>query len=232
MTPSTLLLYVALILMAVSLWGYLVKDAKTITGIMPAQTAQPFAASSLEGGGTSSNFAYSIWIMVNDWNYRYGEPKILFTRGTGTNAGCPTVALGSNLNNLQISLSLFGAQGRPGPVQRIVVPDVPLQRWVNLTVSVQGRAMDVYIDGKLVRTALLEGVVNVSPNSGVVVTPNGGFSGNTAKFKYYNEAIDPQEAWSIYSSGYGGNWLTQLIGNYAVKVSLLKGDTEESSLIL
>jgi hypothetical protein len=258
MTAGTVLLYVALVLLAYTLWGYMWKDVHTMTGTVAGQSAQQIAANALDGGGSSSNFAYSIWINVGDWNYRYGEPKIIFTRTFGSaNVGpvtttgktgsgsastsannddgnpCPMVALGSSVNNLQISMNLFGDNGGPDVVQRIMVPDIPLQVWVNLTISVQGQALDVYINGKLVRTALLEGVVHVPTSAGVAITPNGGFSGWTAQFKYYNTAIDPQEAWSIYEKGYsGGNWLTNLIGNYAVKVALMKDDAEESSLTL
>ena len=53
--------------------------------------------------------------------------------------------------------------------------NVPLQKWVNLIISLYGRTLDVYIDGKLVRTCVLPGVAQVNPDADILVTPMGGF---------------------------------------------------------
>ena len=94
------------------------------------------------------------------------------------------------------------------------VPNVPLQRWVNLIVSVYGRSLDVYIDGKLVRTCVLENTAFVDPKAGVYVTPDGGFAGWTSNFQYFNDAVNPQQAWNIYKNGYGGSLLGDLFNKY------------------
>ena len=75
-----------------------------------------------------------------------------------------------------------------------VVKNFPLQKWVNLIVSVYGRTLDIYIDGKLVRTCILPGVAKVNAKANIVVTPNGGFNGWTSNFKYWAHASNPQEA--------------------------------------
>jgi hypothetical protein len=94
--------------------------------------------------------------------------------------------------------------------------------------------LDVYLDGKLVRTCVLEGVVNVSNagTSNVYVTPKGGFSGWTSKFQYYANSTDPQTAWNIYQKGYGASMLSNIFGKYQVKISLLENQTESSSVTL
>jgi len=108
------------------------------------------------------------------------------------------------------------------------VSNVPLQKWVNLIISAYGRSLDVYIDGKLVRTCVLPGVAKVDPSTDVFITPNGGFSGWTSVFQYWPQSCDPQKAWNIYKKGYGGSMLGNL-GKYSIKVSVMEGDTEESS---
>jgi len=207
-------------------------------------------------GTSSSNFAYSIWFYVNDWNYRYGEPKVIYARmgspsisgsGSGSNAvtaiidmqPCPAVFLDPISNNLNVALSVWpgiatdtSTEGTTATTHLCTVPNVPIQKWVNLLISVYGRSLDIYLDGKLVKTCVLPGVANINYNSNVYVTPNGGFSGWTSKFQYYPNSIDPQTAWNIYQQGYGANWLSNIFGKYQIKFSFVNGGTEQSSITI
>jgi hypothetical protein len=169
---------------------------------------------------------------------------------------CPSVILGALENNLIVSLTVFpGLDSEPltstttattssgtgtttgtattgtsnTMIHRCAVANIPIQKWVNLLVSVYGRSMDIYIDGKLVRTCVLPGVANIDSNAPVYITPNGGFSGWTSTFQYFANATDPQTAWNIYEAGYGSSMLSNLFGKYTVKVSLMEGNTEDSS---
>jgi len=114
-------------------------------------------------------------------------------------------------------------------IHRCMVANIPIQKWVNILISTYGRSLDIYIDGKLVRTCVLPGVARIESSTPVYITPNGGFSGWTAKFQYWPESCDPQKAWNIYKAGYGASMLAGLLGKYTVKVSLMEGDVEENS---
>jgi hypothetical protein len=48
------------------------------------------------------------------------------------------------------------------------IEDVPLQRWTNLIISLDNRALDLYLDGKLVRTCVLPGVPKMNPASNIL----------------------------------------------------------------
>tara|TARA_B110001450_G_scaffold256443_2_gene286966 strand:- start:2142 stop:3227 length:1086 start_codon:yes stop_codon:yes gene_type:complete len=109
------------------------------------------------------------------------------------------------------------------------VKNFPLQKWVNLIVSVYGRTLDVYIDGKLVRTCVLPGVVKMTKGEDIYVTPNNGFHGFTSNIIYRPDASNPQEAYNIYSRGYGSAWLNSIFNRYKLKVSLLKDSRETGS---
>ena len=151
-------------------------------------------------------------------------------------APCPSVVLGAVENNILVSLAVYpGLDEIPdntagGTVSTCAIANVPLQRWCNLLVSVYGRTQDLYLDGKLVRTCVLPGVAKIDSGAPVYITPDGGFSGWTSKFQYWADATDPQTAWNIYKAGYGGSLLGNLFGKYTIKLSLMEGDTEESSI--
>jgi hypothetical protein len=242
------------------------------------QTINATSLTSSTTSGNTGNFTYSIWCYIDDWNYRYGEEKVVFGRmvsGSNPLQPCPSVILGALENNLIVSLTVFpGLDSEPltsgtatsatatsgtatsgtatsgttsgtatsgstsgtattttnnTMIYRCAVANIPIQKWVNLLVSVYGRSMDIYIDGKLVRTCVLPGVANIDSNAPVYITPNGGFSGWTSTFQYFPNATDPQTAWNIYEAGYGSSMLSNLFGKYTVKVSLMEGNTEDSS---
>lgn len=253
MSPLSIVFAIIVIIFILMLLRYLFTDPYTLQNMQDGKTSSIVSASSLatNGGVPSSNFAYSSWFYINNWNYRYGEPKVIFGRmgsasgqGQGSVDGvsgldpCPAVVLGAVENNISISLGCYpGINQQPTTpggktvVHTCSVSNVPIQKWVNLVVSVYGRSMDVYIDGKLVRTCLLPGVASVNNSSNIYVTPNGGFDGWTSKIQYYPNSINPQEAWNIYSQGYSSG-LSNLFGSYQIQVALVENGTTQSSVTI
>jgi hypothetical protein len=253
MSPLTIVITIVIIVFILMFLRYFFSDPYTLQNMQDGKTASTIKASSLATNGSSvpsSNFAYSTWFYINNWNYRYGESKVLFgrmgspsTSGKGTIDGvngidpCPAVVLGAVENNISISLGCFpGADEQPTTpggttvVHTCSVSNVPIQKWVNLIVSVYGRSMDIYIDGKLVRTCLLPGIASVDNSADVYVTPNGGFEGWTSKLQYYPNSINPQEAWNIYSQGYS-NWMN-MFNAYQLQISIVENGNTQSSVTI
>jgi hypothetical protein len=230
---------------------YIFSDPYTLQNIQDGKTSSTISASNLATNGSdvpSSNFAYSVWFYVNDWNYRYGEPKVVFGRmgakssdqNNGSVPGvsgldpCPAVVLGAIQNNISVSLGCYpGVDQEPTTpggktvVHTCSIANVPIQKWVNLVISVYGRTMDLYIDGKLVRTCLLPGVASINNNANIYVTPAGGFDGWTSKLQYYPNSINPQQVWNIYTQGYT-NW-SSMFNAYQIQISLLQNGVTQSS---
>ena len=253
MSPLSIVIMILIIVLLVIIWKYVLSDPFTLQSMQNGQTASTIAASSLATNGSnvpSSNFAYSIWFYINDWNYRYGEPKVVFGRmgsksstSTGAISGvsgmdpCPAVILGAIENNVAVTLSCYPGSNQepttPGGntvLHTCSVTNIPIQKWVNLTLSVYGRSMDLYIDGKLVRTCLLPGVANVNNNSNVHVTPAGGFDGWTSKFQYFPNSLNPQEVFNIYTQGYG-SW-SSMLSSYQVQIALIENGQTQSSVTI
>jgi hypothetical protein len=97
-------------------------------------------------------------------------------------------------------------------------------------ISVYGRTLDIYINGKLVRTCVMPGVAVVDSNASLYVTPSGGFSGWTSRLQYFPDSSNPQKAYDIYRKGYGGSMFGNILGgdsaNYGMKVAFMEGDQE------
>lgn len=196
-----------------------------------AKTMQTIDSSDLSTDDTSSvNFSYSIWFYVDDWNYKYGQAKVIFGRLDQNKKPCPSVILAPTQNNINVSLTVYPSSSSSSEIiHSCGVHNIPIQKWVNLSISVYNRSLDIYIDGKLVRTCMLPGVPKIDNSSNVLVTPGGGFSGFTTKLQYWDYAIDPQKAWNIYKLGYGDGFLSFLT-KYQVKVSVLDDGVEETTV--
>lgn len=253
MNALTVVITIVIIVFVLMLLRYIFTDPYTLQNIQDGKTASTISASSLATNGSnvpSSNFAYSVWFYINDWNYRYGEPKVIFGRmgsKSGADQGsitgvsgldpCPAVVLGAVENNISVSLGCYpGIDQQPTTpggntvIHTCSVANVPVQKWVNLVLSVYGRTMDLYIDGKLVRTCLLPGIASINQNSNIYVTPAGGFNGWTSKLQYYPNSLNPQDAWNIYVQGYS-NW-NSMFSAYQVQISLVENGNTQSSVTI
>jgi hypothetical protein len=252
---SIILVIIIIILLYVAL-RYIFSDVNTLTGISSATVMQTIDAATLAtSSANTSNFTYSVWFYIDDWNYQLGTEKIIYGRmGTlsttpsdiKTMDPCPAVTLGAYENNLAVYLACYPSSADStttdpddyvDPTTKAIihtchVANVPIQKWVNLLISAYGRTLDIYLDGKLIQTCLLPGVAEINADAPVYVTPNGGFSGFTAKFQYYPNSTDPQTAWNIYQAGYGASMLSNVFGKYQVKVSVMEGSTEDSSFTI
>lgn len=78
--------------------------------------------------------------------------------------------------------------------------NIPLQKWVNITVSVYQNSLDIFMDGKLSASYNLKGFPQPNKDN-VVVTPNDGFDGYISNTKFFNMAMTPEKAYEIYDEG-------------------------------
>ena len=110
-----------------------------------------------------------------------------------------------------------------------VTSSVPLQKWLYLVVSVDGGTyVDIYLDGKMVKTAILsvpvtgQGASTTSTDiPGIVIGP---FNGYVSTFTNWGYALDPQTVWSYYMKGNGNSLGT----TYGVDMSILKNEETQS----
>lgn len=213
--------------------SWLLGGASTkLSGMHDGRKLVTIDSSKLPVNNNTNNYSYSTWIYVNDWNYRFGEQKIVLERADAVAGSSPSIALGAIQNNLIVSTAVYPSSGNPSdaPINHTCnIPNIPLQKWVNITISLNGRTMDVYINGKLTRTCVLPGVAKVNSTAAVRITPGGGFSGWTAKTTYRANSISPQDAWNIYAEGYGGNMFANVFNKYKLRVSVLEDDISRTS---
>jgi hypothetical protein len=220
---------VVLVLLIILVIRWLWADHTKLAGMNDGTKVTKISSSDL-AQSNSSNYAYSVWMYIEDWSYRYGEPKIVLGRLDDDLNPSPAIVLGAIENNLRIETTVYSStQANNASKHTCNVDNIPIQKWVNVIVSLYGRTMDVYIDGKLVRTCVLPGVAKVSNTAPLYITPNGGFSGYTSNVNYYANSLNPQEAYNIYRDGYGGSAFNF---PYKLKIEYLKDGKEQGSVTI
>lgn len=234
-THTIILAVVAIVLLYLVYYFFFNKSSETtLIHLQDARAQQVIAASSLPAG-PSTNYTFSIWFYVNDWNYRYGQDKIIFGRMDADGSVAPLVQFSSSINNIEVALATYPTTGSSTKAVTTTcgLDDVPLQRWTNLIISLNDRALDLYLDGKLVRTCLMPGVPKMNPSSNIYVCPDGGFSGYVSNFRYVADSVNPSQAYNIYKQGYGGSSAVgNLFNKYRVKMAFVEDNKEVNSFEL
>jgi len=163
---------------------------------------------------------------------------VIFSRKAKNGVPAPVVSLGATLNNVEVDLGTYASNTASGDMSGVVttqtdqctLENIPIQAWANVLVTLNNRALDLYLDGKLVRTCVLPGVPKMSSGEPLVIAPEKGFEGYISNFQYFSRAVNPREAYAIYREGPGGsNWFTNLINKYRIKIAFMKNNREVNS---
>lgn len=233
---QTLLMVAVFAIVVYVIYIFFLKSGPLLSKCRSGTKILKIPASKLQGNKDTNNYAYSLWFYVSDWSYRLGSPKELLVRKGPDNTVNPRITLAPYENNIQIDVNTYPTSGSghhlaPAPAQSHTcsINNFPLQRWVNLIVSLNNRTLDVYLDGKLVRTCILPAPAKIDPGAPVILTPDDGFKGWTANTQYFANPLNPQEAYNIYVKGpkCGGSGFAK---KYKLKVAYLVNNKEEASL--
>lgn len=182
------------------------KDATTTTSISSAVTQV----------ADKGAYGMQFWMFIKDWNYNFGKEKHVLSRSDSSNPDImnPKITLHPTENTMKISVSVFpssagGSKAEPAPANHsgstddvflCEIPDIPLQSWFSVSLTVFDRNLDFYINGRLVKSCLLSGVPKPAAGD-IVLNNNGGFSGSLCSFYHYPKALVPSDAQTFFSSG-------------------------------
>jgi len=163
----------------------------------------------------SYRYSYAIWVRVNNLDKNNDTSKYASTNSLNNIMYLSDINEASN-NFTFFSLDLYGdtslyvrynngtTRSTPpatDPLSNpyLVTPNFPLQKWALLIVSFDNKVMDLYLDGKMVKSTTLE----ILPATQTTKATMKFGTGDIDVFNYirYSYPMDPQKAWSIYQNG-------------------------------
>jgi len=129
----------------------------------------------------------------------------------GSGFDSPRITLHPTDNSLNVRVSIYpqntssGSAANPtasstGDSFTCSVENVPLQTWFSVSVSVYQRNLDIYINGRLVKSCVLPGVLKPATGD-IVLGDSGGFSGSICNLHSYTNALGPDEAKAFFDAG-------------------------------
>jgi hypothetical protein len=169
------------------------------------------------------NYSYGVWLYVNSWNN--SSTKNIFGRTNNIR-----LYLEKNTPTLKCDITTRSNQN-----ETIIITDnYPLQKWVYIIVSVDGRIVDCYINGKLVKSQKLSN--DTTQPGDAVASPivMGNFDATLANLTRTITPMDPQTAWNNYNKGNGmsGSGGLFSMGSYGANLSLIKDSIQFSNIKL
>ena len=173
-------------------------------------------AGKIPASSLGNEYSMNMWIYINDYNYKYGEPKYVLMKGSTNkteglyHATNPAIFLDPTRNDLIINVELqsgteVSENSAPSSSDDVSfatcrVNNVPLQRWVCLNLSLYNNIMDVYMDGKLYKSCVFNGFPKPN-NEPMYFGFDGGFDGFVSRITWANKNLSPEEIYSRYEEG-------------------------------
>jgi hypothetical protein len=108
-----------------------------------------------------------------------------------------------------------------------ITNNVPIQKWIYVVVSTDGIYADIYLDGKLVVSKVLQHKVSAALDVNSKITFGTGqdvYISNLTRVPYQ---VDPQTVWTNYMKGNGQSGMSNLYSSYNGKFVLSDGTTSK-----
>lgn len=229
----------------------------TITGspikLFETTDADDISDKKLVATVNGQEFSYTFWLYLLDFEETTSNDRLVFLRGPDSPEiakASPVVFMDGSTNRLFVSIvtnltvddvvtdltALKPASNADNKVVTAVVEYVPLQRWVNVTFTVQDNLLTVFLDGDMYsvknvhdlgsdgdRRPVFKGTrgdVHVGATESAPEKVNGYISG----LRFFNYTLMQTDAKTIYEKGpVSKSWLEKLgISEYGVQSPIYK----------
>ena len=187
------------------------------------QEQTPVQASSLDQP-SSAKYSIEMWIYV--YKFDSNSKYIIYRAADGeSDTGKKNIGIKLDANSPKLVLEYEGDTSK----SVTITDNLPLQSWVHLIVSVDGAFVDVYVNGKLVKSFQDSGIKAPSSTASIVYgTPYA----YLAKLTRYTKATDPQTAWEKYMAGNGENPFAKFMSSFGLTMTLQKNNQDYSKITL
>jgi hypothetical protein len=229
MNAVAIILGIIIVILIYVLYKYFTNTATPIQTSIVSLKSPPSEITKLSSP-TSNQYAYGIWVYVSTWDNNVA--KTIFEHQNAMK-----VYLDKNSPKLKVKVTMSTGSD----LDVFIVDSFPLQKWVYIIASMDNQFLDVYLDGKLVKSTKLTDNNNTAlpkiPVDGAKVIIGNGQNGAKwdAYVTYFNRwttSMDPGTAWQYYMKGNGQNSVLGGLKNYGVQMQLTQNNVVASTYTL
>jgi len=222
MDTVTIVLIVAILVLLYVLYAYFTDSSKEL--VQTASLLTPVPAITDIKGPKNTRYAHSVWIYVNTWDNNVDKTII-------SRANNYKLYLDKHSPVLKLDVTMNDTDGSTDTM--MITNNFPLQKWVNITVSMDNQFADAYIDGKLVRSQRFYKKIGDNSDAIPIVPPDkevpvylgntdGKFDAYATQFKRWTEPMDPETAWDLYMKGNGSSKMASALNDIGIDLSILQ----------
>ena len=189
----------------------------------------------------SNNFMFSIWFFVDNYTSNLGNYKKIasiigtISNGASVGHGCSLdINLDQYANNLIIGINTTAVSNNVENFNLYEIENIPLQKWNCLILSINDRTMDVYLEGKLINSFILQNFYKSFTNENIWLGNNSTnyFDGYLTRVRYQASSVSPEEAYTIYKEGINSSLMGNFLNKYRLKVGFYEYDTEKANFTI
>ena len=146
-------------------------------------------------------FTWSVWLNIN--GVKSGQYQNIFVKGNnnvnsdGLNApnNGPGLYVVPGNNALLFIMNTFEVIN-----EEILIPDIPMNKWINVVMTCQNKTINIYVNGVISKSHTLIGVPKQNYGD-VYIALNGGFSGYLSILWYWNKTLTIGDIQGLYQKG-------------------------------
>jgi hypothetical protein len=168
-------------------------------------------------------FSWNVWFFINEQTTFNFDSSRIFSKGKMDNTNVNTLNMDINnaqyLNlspglflkkngdtyNLELIINTYDSKknvvsDENDIYEKIIIENIPIQKWVSTTIVCQGKTINVYINGLLTKSVIL---INIPKQNyyDTYIGDSDGFKGYISSLRYYGYAIGYDEVQSLFASG-------------------------------
>jgi hypothetical protein len=167
-----------------------------------------------------------MWMYV--FNFQ-GSSQYIISRASVASATKKNIGIKLDGSSPKLILN-YTATGKKNYQKSVTITDnFPLQTWAHLIVSVDDKYIDVYMNGKLIKSIK---DMNIDTPSSTATIEYGITNCYLAKLSRTSMPTDPQTAWDKYSAGNGENAFAKYLSSFGLSMTLQKNNQDYSKVKL
>ena len=237
MNAIAIILGIIIVILIYVLYKYFTNTATPIQSSIVSLKSPPADITKISSP-TSNQYAYGIWVYVASWDNNVPN-KYIFRH-----EGAMEVYLTQQNPELKVRVYMdksITTGDTNNYLDVSITTSFPLQKWVYIIASMDNQFLDVYLDGKLVKSTKLTNNNNSAipkmPADGAKVMigstgANGKWDAYITYFNRWTTTMDPGTAWQYYMKGNGQNSLMGSLKNYGVQMQLTQNNVVASTYTL
>lgn len=180
-----------------------------------------------------TDFTVSFWLYIDKYGTNGASDFNILEKYSLDEGNVKLFKIAGNPNKNDLGFYIHTSTDEYLGSSRLSLENVYLQRWLNVIMTVETRNLDIYLNGKLEETVILDSLPHEKTNTENCefrffegLNENSLIEMKVSNAQYFTRSVAPREAWSLYKEGYRNmgimDYLVGLFSGYQINFTFKK----------